>query len=80
MNRRQIRAEGFRQTESGAVEMDDGTRKEVLVAYQKRKQEEIMHPFLERASGVWDRAACAGDAAGAVFARRLGRVSEFSLE
>jgi len=27
--------------------MDDATRKEVLVAYQKRKQEEILHPFLQ---------------------------------
>ena len=26
--------------------MDDDTRKEVLVAWQKRKQEEIQHPFL----------------------------------
>ena len=26
--------------------MDDSTRKEVLVAWQKRKQEEIQHPFL----------------------------------
>jgi len=47
VNRRQVRAEGFRRTESGAVEMDDGTRKEVLVGYQKRKQEEVMHPFLK---------------------------------
>jgi len=47
INRRQIKPEGFRTTESGAVEMDDATRKEVLVAYQKRKQEEIMHPFLK---------------------------------
>ena len=47
INRRQIKAEGFHQTESGAVEMDDATRKEVLVAYQKRKQEEIVHPFLK---------------------------------
>lgn len=46
INRRQIRSEGFRKTESGAVEMDGATRKEVLVAYQKRKQEEIVHPFL----------------------------------
>jgi CRISP-associated protein Cas1 len=30
IDRRQIRATGFRQTESGAVEMDDVTRKEVL--------------------------------------------------
>jgi CRISPR-associated protein Cas1 len=27
--------------------MDEATRKEVLVAYQKRKQEEILHPFLQ---------------------------------
>ncbi|MEK7274956.1 MAG: type I-C CRISPR-associated endonuclease Cas1c [Candidatus Desantisbacteria bacterium] len=33
--------------ESGAVWMDDDTRKAVLVAYQKRKQEEIEHPFLK---------------------------------
>jgi CRISPR-associated protein Cas1 len=26
--------------------MDDQTRKVLLVAYQKRKQEEIQHPFL----------------------------------
>jgi CRISPR-associated protein Cas1 len=26
--------------------MNDATRKEVLVAWQQRKQEEIMHPFL----------------------------------
>jgi CRISP-associated protein Cas1 len=47
INRRQIKAEGFHRTESGAVEMNDATRKEVLVAYQKRKQEEIIHPFLK---------------------------------
>jgi CRISPR-associated protein Cas1 len=51
INRKQIGGAGFRTTESGAVEMDDVTRKEVLVAYQKRKQEEIVHPFLrERVS------------------------------
>lgn len=47
INRRQIAGDGFRTTESGAVEMDEATRKEVLVAYQKRKQEEIVHPFLK---------------------------------
>jgi CRISPR-associated protein Cas1 len=46
INRRQVRGKGFETTESGAVIMDDATRKEVLVAYQKRKQEEILHPFL----------------------------------
>ena len=46
INRRQVRAEGFRKTESGGVVMDDATRKEVLVAYQTKKREEIQHPFL----------------------------------
>ncbi len=46
VNRRQVQESGFRRTESGGVVMDDDTRKEVLVAYQKRKQEEIQHPFL----------------------------------
>lgn len=46
VNRRQVQARGFQRTESGGVIMDDATRKEVLVAYQKRKQEEIQHPFL----------------------------------
>lgn len=46
VNRQQIKGKGFRRTETGAVLMDDATRKEVLVAYQKRKQEEIQHPFL----------------------------------
>ena len=32
----------------GAVYLGDDGRKEVLVAYQKRKQEEIFHPVLER--------------------------------
>jgi len=47
VNRRQVQGSGFKRTESGGIVMDDTTRKEVLVAYQKRKQEEIQHPFLE---------------------------------
>ncbi|MFN0106987.1 MAG: type I-C CRISPR-associated endonuclease Cas1c [Bryobacteraceae bacterium] len=46
INRKQVQGAAFRTTESGAVVMDDATRKEVLIAYQKRKQEEILHPFL----------------------------------
>lgn len=47
INMNQVRANGFNKMESGAVLMDDETRKAVLVAYQKRKQDEIMHPFLK---------------------------------
>ncbi|MBI5193880.1 MAG: type I-C CRISPR-associated endonuclease Cas1 [Nitrospirae bacterium] len=43
----QVQGKGFQKKESGAVWMDDDTRKTVLVAYQKRKQEEILHPFLK---------------------------------
>jgi CRISPR-associated protein Cas1 len=46
VNRQQIRGKGFEKTESGAIQMDDATRKEVLVAYQERKQEELQHPFI----------------------------------
>jgi CRISPR-associated protein Cas1 len=46
VNLKQVQAKGFRKTESGAVEMDDDTRKTLLVSYQKRKQDEIQHPFL----------------------------------
>jgi CRISPR-associated protein Cas1 len=47
VNRQQIKPNGFVKTETGAVWMDDETRKTVLVAWQKRKQEEITHPFLD---------------------------------
>jgi len=47
INRNQIDSEGFVVKENGAVIMDEKTRKELLVAWQKRKQEEIMHPYLE---------------------------------
>ena len=46
INRRQVAPSGFTTAENGAVLMDDSTRKTVLVAYQRRKQEEIVHPFL----------------------------------
>lgn len=46
INLRQVSSKGFKRTESGAVEMNEDTRKAVLVAYQKRKQDEIKHPFL----------------------------------
>ncbi len=47
INLGQVKKKGFSVTESGAVKMDDETRKTLLVAYQKRKQEEIEHPFLQ---------------------------------
>jgi CRISPR-associated protein Cas1 len=47
VNRQQVSAEGFQTLETGAVIMDPDTRKQILVTWQKRKQEEILHPFLQ---------------------------------
>jgi CRISPR-associated protein Cas1 len=47
INLNQVQKGGFKIKENGAVLMDDETRKAVLVNYQKRKQEEIFHPFIE---------------------------------
>jgi CRISPR-associated protein Cas1 len=47
INLRQVQDKGFKKADSGGVLMDDETRKEVLVAYQNRKQEEMMHPFID---------------------------------
>jgi CRISP-associated protein Cas1 len=52
VNRRQISAKGFTKTESGAVRMDDDTRKKLLKAYQERKQETILHPFIDEKIAV----------------------------
>jgi CRISPR-associated protein Cas1 len=46
VNRQQVDSKGFTQNETGGVEMNATTRKAVLVSYQKRKDEEIVHPFL----------------------------------
>lgn len=46
INRRMVRPEGFYQKENGAVLMDDDTRKAILTAWQNKKRETIVHPFL----------------------------------
>jgi len=46
VNRKQIIGKGFTQKESGGILMDDDTRKTVLTAWQERKKEEIIHPYL----------------------------------
>ncbi len=47
INRKQINARGFLHTDSGDVIMKDDTRKELITAWQKRKQEKIIHPYLQ---------------------------------
>jgi len=46
VNRQQIQPKHFRTLENGAVLLTDDGRKEVLAAWQKRKQEEMEHPYL----------------------------------
>jgi CRISP-associated protein Cas1 len=46
VNRKQISGKGFIHKESGGVLMDDDTRKKVLTAWQERKKETIVHPYL----------------------------------
>jgi len=52
INLRQVSAKGFKRDAAGGVTMDDDTRKAVLVAYQKRKQETLEHPFIEETAPV----------------------------
>ena len=47
VNRKQVSGKGFIQKESGGILMDDDTRKTVLTAWQERKREEILHPYLK---------------------------------
>ena len=46
VNRKQLAGKDFMQKESGAVLMSDDARKTLLTAWQKRKKEEITHPFI----------------------------------
>jgi len=47
INRRQVNGKGFLNRDESGVIMNEETRKEVISAWQKRKQDEILHPFLQ---------------------------------
>ena len=46
VNRGQVGRDDFRQSEGGAVSMNDEARKKVSIAWQERKQERLTHPLL----------------------------------
>jgi CRISPR-associated protein Cas1 len=46
INRKEVAGNQFTKSESGAIEMNDDARKKLLIAWQKRKQDELVHPFL----------------------------------
>jgi CRISPR-associated protein Cas1 len=47
VNLGQLQRDDFVFSDGGAVRMSDEARKTLLVAYQKRKQDEMTHPFVE---------------------------------
>ncbi len=47
VNLKQVKGTGFTQKESGGILMEDDTRKEVLTAWQKRKTDIVLHPYLK---------------------------------
>ncbi|MGI6585859.1 MAG: type I-C CRISPR-associated endonuclease Cas1c [Lutisporaceae bacterium] len=47
INKKEVNSSGFTKKENGAVIMEDDTRKTILRAWQRRKQETITHPFLQ---------------------------------
>jgi CRISPR-associated protein Cas1 len=49
VNRGQVGADSFDMREGGAVLLQGDARKDVLVAYQERKQEQLQHPLLAEA-------------------------------
>ena len=46
MNNRQVDPKNFIAKETGGIIMDDDTRKLVITCWQKKKREEVIHPFL----------------------------------
>lgn len=52
VNLGQLRRDDFVISDGGGVRMSEEARKTLLVAYQKRKQEEMVHPFVEEKMAV----------------------------
>lgn len=47
INRRQVHGGGFSEQAGGGIALDDATRKQVIAAWQTRKQDEVEHPYLK---------------------------------
>jgi len=52
INRQQIGTEDFLEREGGVIELTDKGRKQVIRAYQERKQEKLRHPLLDQTLGI----------------------------
>ncbi len=58
INRKQVKPKDFVTEASGAVRLTDDARKSFLIAWQERKQAEIMHPYLNETISVGLLAHC----------------------
>jgi CRISPR-associated protein Cas1 len=47
INRKQVNAKGFHKNDLDGIIMKEDTRKELITAWQKRKQEKIIHAWLQ---------------------------------
>ncbi|MCI4661065.1 MAG: type I-C CRISPR-associated endonuclease Cas1c [Neomegalonema sp.] len=52
INRRQVSARDFRVMENGATLLTEDGRKAVLIAWQERKREERLHPYLQEKAPI----------------------------
>jgi CRISPR-associated protein Cas1 len=52
INLRQITEKDFEQRETGEIRLSDAARKEVIIAYQKKKDDILEHPFLKEKTTV----------------------------
>jgi len=52
LNRKQVSGSDFERKENGAVLLKDKVRKTILGAWQERKRDELIHPFLEEKTTV----------------------------
>lgn len=51
-NRQQLQTKHFKKQASGAIQLTDDGRKIVLIALQEKKQQEIIHPFLNEKTHI----------------------------
>lgn len=52
INLKQVSGNGFDARQPGSIRMDDETRKAVLSAWQQRKREDVLHPYLKEKIAV----------------------------
>lgn len=52
VNRKQISPDGFQRSEAGEITMTEATKKTVISSWQKKKQEELVHPFFNESMAI----------------------------